>query len=463
MGTLIQGGTVITALDRQRADVYCQDDKIAAVGPDLGHLAGPTDEVVDADGAYVFPGGVDPHTHFEFPFMGTVSADDFFDGTASAMAGGTTSVLDFVVPTRGEPLLDAAARWHEKAAKSVGDYGFHMALVEARDDVFADIPRVVHEAHIPSFKAFMAYKGTVGVDDEVLVRFLKTVTAAGGVLWLHAENGDAIADRQRDLLAQGKTHPRWHARSRPPELEAEAVHRALVLADLVHAPVGVVHMSSADAYRAFAEARVRGQEAFAETCPQYLVLDDSVYDQPDFEGAAYVMSPPIRPAGHSDWLWKGLANGLIRTVGTDHCPFRQADQKVLGRDDFTKIPNGGPGVENRLELLWHFGVAQGRFDAHRFVEVTSTNVAKQYGLYPRKGAVRVGADADLVVLDPRAPKTLSTATDHSRCDRSLYEGVEVSGSVRHVVAQGQVRFTEGDLRVERGAGRFLPRDGRRPA
>ena len=459
MGTLIRGGTVITALDRVRADVYCVGDKIAALGPDLRDRAGADDEVIDAGGAYIFPGGVDPHTHFEFPFMGTVSADDFFDGTASAMAGGTTSVLDFVVPTPGEPLLDAVARWHDKAAKSVGDYGFHMALTEARDDVFADIPRVVAEAHIPSFKAFMAYKGTVGVDDEILVRFLRAVTAAGGVLWLHAENGDAIADRQKQLVAEGKTHPRWHARSRPPVLEGEAVHRALVLADLVHAPVGIVHMSSGDAYRAFAEARVRGQEAFAETCPQYLVLDDSVYDKPDFEGAAYVMSPPIRPAGHSEWLWRGLANGLIRTVGTDHCPFRQADQKVMGRDDFTKIPNGGPGVENRMELLWHYGVAQGRIDAHRFVEITSTNVAKQYGLYPRKGAIRVGADADLVVFDPQAPNRLATETDHSQCDRSLYEGFEVSGSVRHVVAQGRVRVLGGDLRVERGSGRFLARDG----
>ena len=457
MGILIKHGTIVTALDEFVGDVYCDGGTIAAVGGDLGDRLRAGDAVVDATGQVVVPGGVEPHTHFELPFMGTVSADDFESGTASALAGGTTTCIDFVIPAKGGSLLDALSAWKEKAGKSVADYAFHMALTDPSDRVMDEIPLLVKEHGIPSFKAFMAYKGAIGIDDEALIRFMQTVTAAGGLLWLHAENGDAILERQKRFLAEGKTGPEWHEPSRPASLEGEAVHRALALAALYEAPIGFVHMSSADAYQAYAAARVRGQEAYAETCPQYLVLDDSVYKKPDFEAATFVMSPPIRPKGHSEQLWHGLANGLIHTVGTDHCPFNLVGQKDMGKGDFTRIPNGGPGVEHRLQLLWHHGVAAGRFDRQRFVALTSTNAAKLYGLYPRKGAIRPGADADLAILDPAGHTTISAKTHHSRCDRSLFEGFELDGRITHVVAGGRLQLADGDLRVERGAGRFLPR------
>ena len=457
MGILVKNGTLLTALDELKGDLYCEGGTIAAVGGNLDDRTKSGDVVIDASGQYVMPGGIDPHTHFELPFMGTVSADDFADGTASALAGGTTTIIDFVIPAVGGSLLEALAAWKEKAAKSVADYAFHMALTDPSDRVLEEIPRLVKEQGISSFKAFMAYKGAIGVDDEALIRFMQAVTAAGALLWLHAENGDAIVERQKRFIAEGKTGPEWHEPSRPAILEGEAVRRALTLAELYDVPIGFVHMSSRDAYQAYAEARVRGQRAYAETCPQYLVLDDSVYQKPDFEAATFVMSPPIRPAGHSEWLWRGLENGLIHTVGTDHCPFRLDGQKTMGKDDFTRIPNGGPGVEHRLEILWDRGVGAGRFDRQRFVALTSTNAAKLYGMYPRKGALLPGSDADVVVLDPSATRTVSAKTHHSKCDRSLYEGLELRGCVSQVIAAGRVQLRDGKLDVERGAGRYLAR------
>jgi len=458
MGILIKNGTIVTALDEIQGDLYCDGNTIAAVGGKLDARKQAGDEVIDASGQYIFPGGIDPHTHFELPFMGTISADDFESGPAACVAGGTTCFIDFVIPAKGGTLSEALQGWQEKTRDRVPiDYAFHMALTDASDKVLEEIPEVVKEHGIPSFKAFMAYKGAIGVDDEELIHFMQVVTRSGGLLWLHAENGDAILERQQRLLAEGKTGPEWHEPSRPALLEAEAVHRALALARLYEVPVGFVHMSSRDAYETYAAARVRGQEAYAETCPQYLLLDDSVTHKPDFEGATFVMSPPIRPAGHSEWLWRGLANGLITTSGTDHCPFNLVGQKDMGKGDFTKIPNGGPGVEHRLQLLWHFGVNGGWFDKHRFVEITSTNAARQYGMYPRKGAIRVGSDADLVVWDPEADLTISAKSHHSRCDRSLYEGFKTKGTPSHVLSAGKLVFKDGDLRVEKGAGDFVKR------
>ncbi|MFH1809931.1 MAG: dihydropyrimidinase [Pseudomonadota bacterium] len=457
MGLLIKNGTLVTAIDEFKADVYCDGGTIAAIGADLSAAKKTGDEVVDAAGLYVLPGGIDPHTHFELPFMGTVSADDFESGTAAALAGGTTCVIDFAIPAKGGTLREALDQWKEKAKKSVADYAFHMALTDPSDVVMKEIPELVREHGVTSFKAFMAYKGAIGVDDEALIRFMQAVNRGGGLLWLHAENGDAILERQQRFLAEGKTGPEWHEPSRPAILEGEAVQRALALAELYEVPIGFVHMSSRDAYQAFAAARVRGQLAYAETCPQYLVLDDSVYRKPDFEAATYVMSPPIRPAGHSEWLWKGLQNGLLQTVGTDHCPFKLVGQKDMGKGDFTKIPNGGPGVENRLQILWHFGVGGGWLTRQQFVAATSTNVARLYGMYPRKGALRVGSDADLVLWDPDASQTLSAKSQFSRCDRALYEGFKVTGAPAQVVAAGQVKFDRGSLKVEKGAGRFVAR------
>ncbi len=460
MATLIRNGTILTALDEEIGDLLCAEGHIVAVGGDLSDRVGPSDEVIDASGQYVVPGGIDPHTHFELPFMGTVSADDFESGTASALAGGTTTCLDFVIPAPGGSLLDALGAWHDKAAKCVSDYSFHMALTDASERVLSEIPTLARERGVTSFKAFMAYKGAIMIDDEALIRFGRQVTESGGLLWLHAENGDAILERQQRFIAEGKTGPEWHEPSRPAILEGEAVQRALTLAELYDFPVGFVHMSSRNAYQAYAAARVRGQEAYAETCPQYLVLDDSVYRKPDFESATYVMSPPIRPPGHSEWLWRGLANGLIHTLGTDHCPFNLVGQKDMGREAFTQIPNGGPGVENRMEIAWSAGVGGGWFDRNRFVAVTSTNAAKLYGLYPRKGAIRVGSDADLALIDPEGTRTIRASTHHSRCDRNLYEGMEVKGTISHVVAAGRVQVADGDLRAERGAGSYLSRSPR---
>ncbi len=460
MGLLIKNGTILTALDEIQGDIYCDGDTIAAVGGDLSDRKKTGDDVIDASGQVVFPGGIDPHTHFELPFMGTVSADDFADGTAAALAGGTTMIIDFAIPAVGGSLLDAVSDWHAKAKKCVADFSFHMALTDPSDKVLGEIPLLVKEHGISSFKAFMAYKGAIGVDDEALIHFMQTVSKAGGLLWLHAENGDAILERQTRFIAEGKTGPEWHGPSRPAILEGEAVRRALTLAELYDAPIGFVHMSSRDAYQAYAEARVRGQEAYAETCPQYLVLDDSVYQKPNFESATYVMSPPIRPAGHSDWLWKGLINGLIHTIGTDHCPFRLEGQKTMGKDNFTQIPNGGPGVEHRIELMWHYGVGEGKIDRQRFVALTSTNAAKLYGMYPRKGAIRPGSDADIAILDPTASRTITAKTHHSKCDRSLYEGFELKGAVTHVVAGGRLQLVDGDLKAEQGAGRYISRSAR---
>jgi dihydropyrimidinase len=460
MGLLIKNGTIITALDEIQGDIYCDGDTIAAVGGDLDDRKQAGDEVIDASGQVVFPGGIDPHTHFELPFMGTVSADDFADGTAAALAGGTTMIIDFAIPAVGGSLLDALADWQAKAKKSVADFSFHMALTDPSDKVLGEIPVLVKEHGISSFKAFMAYKGAIGVDDEALIHFMQAVSKAGGLLWLHAENGDAILERQKRFIAEGKTGPEWHEPSRPAILEGEAVKRALTLAELYEVPIGFVHMSSRDAYQVYAEARVRGQEAYAETCPQYLLLDDSVYQKPNFESATYVMSPPIRPPGHSEWLWKGLVNGLIHTIGTDHCPFRLEGQKTMGKDDFTQIPNGGPGVEHRIELLWHHGVGAGRIDKQRFVALTSTNAAKLYGMYPRKGAIRPGSDADIAILDPTATRTISAKTHRSKCDRSLFEGFEVKGAITHVVAGGRLQLVDGDLKAEPGAGRYIARSPR---
>jgi dihydropyrimidinase len=460
MGLLIKNGTIITALDEIQGDIYCDGDTIAAVGGDLDDRKQAGDEVIDASGQVVFPGGIDPHTHFELPFMGTVSADDFADGTAAALAGGTTMIIDFAIPAVGGSLLDALADWQAKAKKSVADFSFHMALTDPSDKVLGEIPVLVKEHGISSFKAFMAYKGAIGVDDEALIHFMQAVSKAGGLLWLHAENGDAILERQKRFIAEGKTGPEWHEPSRPAILEGEAVKRALTLAELYEVPIGFVHMSSRDAYQVYAEARVRGQEAYAETCPQYLLLDDSVYQKPNFESATYVMSPPIRPPGHSEWLWKGLVNGLIHTIGTDHCPFRLEGQKTMGKDNFTQIPNGGPGVEHRIELLWHHGVGAGRIDKQRFVALTSTNAAKLYGMYPRKGAIRPGSDADIAILDPTATRTISAKTHRSKCDRSLFEGFEVKGAITHVVAGGRLQLVDGDLKAESGAGRYIARSPR---
>jgi len=455
MSVLIKNGTIVTAIDKVVGDVYCENGKIAAIGADLE--APSTARTIDASGQYVFPGGLDPHVHMELPFMGTVSSDDFETGTAAGMAGGTTSIIDFVIPGRGQHLMEALAAWHDKADKAVADYAFHMAVTWWGDETADWMRRCVRDEGIPSFKTFMAYRGAIGVDDPELIEVMKTAKSLGALTTVHAEHGDMVVELQNKLMAEGRSAPKYHAQSRPTPVEGEATARAIMLARMTGEPLYVVHVTCRESLAAIAEARARGQQVFGETCPQYLLLDDSVYDKPDFEGAAYVMSPPIRPQGHQEPLWGALRSGILQVLATDHCPFNQHGQKDVGKDDFRSIPNGAAGIEHRLALIYTYGVLAGRLDLHEFVDLTSTRAAKIFGLYPQKGSITVGADADLVVWDPAASSVISAKTHRHRCDRNIFEGFEIKGAASTVVANGRVQYHDGNLDVERGAGRYLKR------
>jgi dihydropyrimidinase len=468
MSLVIRNGTIVTAVDQYVGDIYCADGVIKAIGMDLDVPAGT--QVVDGSGQYVFPGGIDAHTHMELPFMGTTSSDDFETGTAAGVAGGTTSIIDFIIPNRNQSLLEAQAFWMNNAKKAVADYGFHMAVTWFSEQVKREMEHVFRNDGIQSFKIFMAYRGAIGVDDVELVQVLDTAHDLGALVTAHCEHGDAVVALQNRLFARGLTEPKWHAASRPAYLEGEATNRVIQLARAASdarnghpasaaeaQPVYIVHLTCKESMDAVYRARHEGQKVLVETCPQYLLLDDSVYEKPDFEGAAYVMSPPIRPKGHQEYLWNALATGGIQHVATDHCPFRQADQKVMGKDDFRKIPNGAAGIENRMALLYTYGVAKKRITLQQFVDVTSTQAAKIFGLYPRKGAIQVGSDADLVLYDPKGSSTISAKTHHQRVDRNIFEGFALEGKVATTVVNGRVQFADGKLRVERGAGRYLKR------
>jgi dihydropyrimidinase len=441
---------------------------IKAIGKNLDVPS--TAEVIDASGQVVFPGGIDAHTHMELPFMGTVSADDFFTGTAAGVAGGTTTIIDFIIPNRNQSLLEARDFWMNNAKKSVADYAFHMAVTWFGDQVRREMAHVFHEDGIQSFKIFMAYRGAIGVDDVELVGVLDTAYQLGALVTSHCEHGDAVVALQTRLAERGLTEPKWHAASRPSYLEGEATNRVIQLARAASdgrnghmaspsdaQAVYIVHLTCKESMDAVYRARQAGQKVLVETCPQYLLLDDSVYEKPDFEGAAYVMSPPIRPQGHQDYLWNAMASGAIQHVATDHCPFRQSDQKIMGKNDFRKIPNGAAGIENRLSLMWTYGVQTGKITAQQFVDVCCTQPAKIFGLYPRKGAIAVGADADIVVYDPTGTHTISAKTHKHNVDRNIFEGFETKGRVSHTIVNGRVQYKDGDLRVERGAGRYLKR------
>ena len=458
MGLLIKQGEIVTAADRAVADIYCEDGRIVAIGENL-EKRGAKDEVMDASGQFVFPGFIDPHVHMELPFMGTVSADDFESGTASGIAGGTTSIIDFVIPNRGQSLLEGLKIWRERAKKAVSDYTFHLAITGWTNDTAEELAAVVLEYGITSFKVFMAYKGAIMVDDGELYQVMKTAAKLGAVVNVHAENGDAVYNLQKELVAKGDLGPEFHPVSRPSSVEGEATNRALMMARLHGATAYIVHMTCHEAVEALVRAKLDGQKCYGETCPQYLLLDDSVFTKPDFEGSAYVMSPPIRPAhmGHHDALWRGLETGMLDSIGTDHCPFTM-EQKRAGKDNFTLIPNGAAGVEDRLQLLYTYGVCEGHFDLQRMVALGSTNPARIFGLYPRKGTVAVGSDADLVLYDPTSTGVRSARTHHSRCDRNIFEGFKVRGKPTHVIVRGRVQYQDGDLKVERGAGRFLERE-----
>lgn len=456
MGTiLIRGGTLLSDQTRRRADLLCQDGRIAEIAPSIDAPAGA--QVIDASNCYVMPGGIDPHTHLQLPMMGTVSADDFFTGTAAAAAGGTTTILDFVSPDRGQSPLEALKIWHERAAKAAIDYGFHMTVSWWGPGFSEEMAALVRAHGVPSFKFFLAYKGRLMLSDEELLAGFLRCRELGALPQVHAENGTLIAYLQDKLLAEGIRGPLGHVLSRPPQCEAEATLRAITTAEVADVPLYVVHVSAAEAAQAIGRARDRGARIVGETLPGFLAIDDSVYRSADFDFAAgHVMSPPYRSKGHQEAIWQAIADDALSTTGTDHCCFTQA-QKRLGHDDFTRIPNGCGGIGDRLNVIWHLGVNSGRLTPERFVALTSANAAHAFNLYPHKGSLAVGADADVIVLDPAREKTISAATQFQNTDFSVWEGVTVRGVVIHTVAGGRHVWADGDLRAERGAGKYLPR------
>ena len=452
--TLIRGGTVVNADREFRADVLCEGGKISAVG---ANLAAPGAQVLDAGGRYVIPGGIDPHTHMQLPFMGTVTRDDFYSGTAAALAGGTTTIIDFVIPDPQEPLIEAYRKWRGWAEKAAGDYSFHVAVTWWDESVRRDMGTLVRDEGVNSFKHFMAYKNAIMCDDETLVNSFKRALELGAMPTVHAENGELVYLLQAEMKAKGITGPEGHPLSRPPAVEAEAAQRAIAIADVLNVPIYVVHVSCAESADAIARARARGQRVYGEVLAGHLTLDDSVYRNPSFEYAAgHVMSPPFRPPGHSQMLWRGLQAGYLHTTATDHCTFC-AEQKAAGKDDFSKIPNGCGGVEERLAVLWHEGVNGGRLTPSEFVAVTSANAAKLFNIYPKKGCIVEGADADIVLWDPKASKTLSVKTQRSLGDFNLFEGRTVMGQPSHTLSRGVLVYADGDLRAVRGAGQYVKR------
>jgi len=452
---MIKNGSVVTATDTYVADLAISEGKIAAMGTDLP--AESATRVLDASNRLVLPGGIDVHTHLDMPFGGTTSADDFETGTRAAAFGGTTTLIDFAIQYKGQPLRQAFDTWMSKAAnKAVCDYAFHCIVTDVSGGQLSEMNDLVHEG-VTSFKLFMAYPGVFMLDDGSIFKALQTTSKNGGLVCMHAENGSAIDVIVQQALAEGKKAPKYHALTRPTTAEAEATARAIALAEMAGAPIYIVHLTCNDALEKVREARDRGLPVFAETCPQYLYLSIENFDAPGFEGAKYVFTPPLREKWHQEKLWNGLKRDHLQVVSTDHCPFCFKEQKELGRDDFTKIPNGGPGVEHRMSLIYSGGVAGGRFSANRFVELVSTAPAKLFGLYPRKGTIAVGSDADLVIFDPKRRHTISAKTHHMRVDYSMFEGIQVTGMPDVVMSRGRV-VVDGDKFLGRaGQGGFLRR------
>jgi len=454
LGTVIRGGVVVTATDTQRADVLIEGERITMLAESI---SGNGHTTIDATGTFVFPGGVDPHTHLDMPFGGTITADDFESGTRAALLGGTTTVVDFALHTRGDSLHNALKTWHAKAKdKACGDYAFHLTIADGRDETMNEIQTIINEQGVNSFKVFMAYKHVLYVDDETIFKTLQACRDAGGLVQVHAENGDVIEVITKQALAEGKTDPVWHARTRPVECEGEATHRAIRLAEIAGAPLYVVHVSSAMAADMISDGRKRGLPIYGETCPQYLVCDTEDYLRPDFEGAKYVLSPPIRDKWNQSVLLRKLKNMELHAFGSDHCSFNLCGQKDLGRSDFSKIPNGAPTIEDRLAILYHVGVNGGVISPNQFVALGATNPARLFGLFPRKGTIAVGSDADVVVWDPNQTRTISAKTHHMNVDNSVFEGMTVKGRPRYVFSRG-LKVAEGDTFTGRkGHGRFVP-------
>ncbi len=456
MSVLIKGGRIVTAADDYVADVFIENGTISMIGQSLDVSA---ERTIDATGKIVMPGAIDPHTHIEMFFGGTTTCDDFTSGTTAAAFGGTTTLIDFCVQAPGDTFSEALAKYHEKIerCKPVIDVGFHIAVTDLHTGgTLEDLAKLPDEG-VTSYKLFMAYKGAVMVDDETLFKVMQVAHDTGGLVMVHAENGDAIDVIVKAAVADGKSDPIWHARTRPMETEAEATNRAIQLARVAEAPLYVVHVSCQPSVEPIALAREKGWNVWGETCTQYLFVDDSALEKPDWEGAKYIYTPPPRPKDQQEHLWKAIKTDVLSAVSTDHCPFNWPEQKGINGRDFQVVPNGGPGIENRLHMLWTFGVGTGRITPNRFVELVSTNVAKLFGLYPRKGTIAPGSDADIVVWDPEKKLTISAATHHTNVNYNLFEGTKVVGAPEVVLVRGQV-IVEGDrLVAEPGAGQFVKR------
>jgi len=457
MSLLIKNGRVITAVDDYKGDIFIESEQVNLIGKNLDVKA---DRVIDAQDKYVIPGGIDPHTHLDMPFAGTVSADDFETGTRAAAHGGTTTLIDFAIQTKGRSTLEALETWHKKAeGKTAIDYGFHMIITDLEDDRVPEM-RTLADEGVTSYKLFMAYPGVLYADDATLFRAMRKAGEDGTVICMHAENGIVIDEIVKSALAEGKTGPKWHALTRPTRMEAEGVHRSIAIAEVADVPVYIVHLSSADALEQVVLARDRGAHVFAETCPQYLFLDHSYYEQEGFEGAKYVMTPPLREKWNQKELWRGLQMGDLMSISTDHCPFCFKEQKEMGINDFSKIPNGGPGVENRMSLVFNGGVVEGRISLNRFVELTSTASAKMFGLFPKKGTIAVGSDADIVIFNPDRKETISvnnSVTHHMKVDYNAYEGFEVTGVSETVISRGKIIVENCEYVGKKGDGQYLKR------
>lgn len=455
MKKVIKNGTIVTATDTYQGEILVENGVISQIGRNLSTEGA---EVVDANGCYVFPGGIDPHTHLEMPFGGTVTKDDFETGTIAAAFGGTTTVIDFCLSNKGEPLKDAINTWHGKSkGKAVIDYGFHLSIGEVTDAVLNELPSVIENEGITSFKVFMAYKNVLQADDETLFKTLVAAKELGALVMVHAENGDVIDYLVKKALSEGKTDPIYHALTRPQEIEGEATERAATFTGLANSQLYVVHVSCADAVKAITEAREKGIEVWGETCPQYLVLDQSYLEKPNFEGAKYVWSPPLREKWNQDVLWNALKTGRLQTFGSDQCSFDFKGQKDLGLGDFSKIPNGGPMIEDRLTVLFSEGVKKGRITLNQFVDLTSTRIAKLFGLYPKKGTIAVGADADIVIFDPNIERTISAETHHMAVDYSAFEGMKFTGEPVSVLSRGDFVVRDKQFVGKIGAGQFIKR------
>src|SRR4051794_27040732 len=453
MSTLIKNGRIITATDDYHADIFIDGETVSAIGKNLPMKA---DQTIDAKGKLVIPGAIDPHVHMELPFGGTVSSDDFKSGTVAAAFGGTTTIIDFAIQGKGMTMTQAHEAWHAKSeGKCAIDYGWHMAVTKFENQDKGEMKRL-YDAGVTTFKIFLAYPNVLMIDQPTVYRVMKAAGELGGMTLVHAENGEAIEERIRILVSEGKTEPKYHAVSRPPVMQADGVARAVKVAEFAKSPVFIVHVSCESAMQEIVRSRDDGNPAYGETCTQYLYLDDSEYEKPNFEGAKYVFTPPLVPKENIEPLWKGLKLGYLQEVSTDHCPFYFKGQKELGRETFTKIPNGGPGVEDRLSMVFH-GAMQRGFSLNKFVDITSTAGAKMFGMFPKKGTIAVGSDADIVIFDHNKDRTISAKTHHMNCDYSLFEGFKIKGYPETVLSRGKVIIENNEYKGRPGEGKFLKR------